>query len=117
MKSLYLNENWDIELDTKSKNILYAEENNAIAQEVANRLKAFKEDMFFYRQEGIDHFNLDISKKPNPSLISHIFESEALKVPSVLFAKCVFISNKEKILTLEMRLELESSEQIVLNLI
>ncbi len=116
MKSLSLDDNWDIFLDRKSKNIMLIDTHRRIAQDVANVLRAFKNDMFFDKEKGIDHLNLDLSKNPQFALIKQVFEAEAKKVDDVYSAECHFISKSNRQLELEICLELDSGENIVLNL-
>ncbi len=113
MTTLKLNNNWDLEVDS-SGNIILVSGGYALAQQVANYIRAFKNDMFFDQNQGLDHFNLDITKRVNPSVIISAIENEALKVNGIKSAQCKLYRFENRILEGEVLLELTSGGEISL---
>lgn len=62
-KTLLLDsETWDLVLDPAG-NIAMVEGNYAIAQNVANAVRLFTKDAYFYTERGIPHFNIELGHK------------------------------------------------------
>ena len=61
MKTLKLNENWDLCLDESGK-ICVSNDEYAIAQTAANKIRLFTNDAYFDRTKGIPHFNVELGK-------------------------------------------------------
>lgn len=64
--TLYLNENWDIQLDDAG-NIATTKGAYAIAQNAANRIRLFTNDAYFNATQGIPHFDIELGKRPDVS--------------------------------------------------
>ncbi len=111
MKTLKLNNKWDLEIDF-SGNIVEVSGAYALAQQVANYIRAFKKDMYFAQDQGIDHFTLDITNRVKPSIIVSAIENEALKVDGIKSAQCELYRFENKTLEGEVFLELDFGEQI-----
>lgn len=61
MKTLKLNENWDLCLDESGK-IATATGEYAVAQTAANKIRLFTKDAYFDQTEGIPHFDIELGK-------------------------------------------------------
>ncbi len=109
--TMKLNENWDIDID-KSGNFNIVADEYAIAQSVANALRAFTKDMVFDRTKGVDHFSTDISTRPNLAIIADIFEKEACTVQGVTLAKCSLERFENRTVLAQMLLQLENGKTI-----
>lgn len=90
MKTLKLDWNtWDVELD-ESGNLGVFDTNNSVeeklkyvAQTVANAVRLFKNDAYFFKDEGIPHFEEILGFEPPPSLVQEHLKNAALSVPLV----------------------------------
>ncbi len=113
--TLTLDKNWDIQVDNLG-NLFVSSGDYAIAQNVACALRSFTNDMFFAKNLGVPHFTTELSTSPNPVIIKDIFENEAKKVHGVNSALCEIISLENRNLKMNILLELESNEQIILQI-
>lgn len=59
--TLLLSDDWDICLDS-SGNIAVAIDAYAIAQNVANAVRLFTDDAYYFPQDGIPHFGIELGK-------------------------------------------------------
>lgn len=76
MPSLLLNNDWDISLDSNG-DLKMATDNYSIAQNSACRCRAFTNDMYFNQKDGVPHFLVDISQRPNISVVAAAMEKVA----------------------------------------
>lgn len=61
MKSLILNDKWDIYTDDAG-NIALTDGDYGVAQTAANKIRLFKNDAYFNRSDGIPHFEIELGK-------------------------------------------------------
>lgn len=101
--SLLLDSEWDITLDSAG-NIAIASGAYAIAQEVANAVRLFKNDAYFDQQKGIPHFELELGEFPVLALLRSRIIEAALAVEGVAEAAIVFLSFENRMLTGELSL-------------
>ena len=78
-------QNWDLILDNGG-DIVTTTGSYGIAQNVANTIRLFTNDAYYFRDRGIQHFTLDLGRKVNRRLICATYEEAALKVDGVLSA-------------------------------
>lgn len=88
MKTLKLNENWDIYVD-KSGNIALADDDYGVAQTAANKIRLFTKDAYFDQTKGIPHFDIELGKNFSTSeaVLTNRIRKEALSVQGVTDAK------------------------------
>lgn len=97
MMSLKLNqETWDLETDG-NHNIAVIQNSDAIAQNVATRIKLFLGEQYYQSNTGIPYFNI-LGKNISLSYLTSLIEKESLKVNGVTESKCVINSVKDRYL-------------------
>ena len=83
--TFYLDQNWDITLDTSGR-LLMSMAAYAIAQIVANAVRLFTNEAYFAMDEGIPHFDIELGRKPLYSVLRGRIKKAALGVDGVLDA-------------------------------
>ncbi len=112
MSSLLLSADWDISLDSNG-DLKTTEGNYATAQNAACRCRAFTNDMYFNQADGVPHFLVDISQRPNPSVVATAMEKVAVGTEDVSKASMRNISlSPSRTLEGEIYLTLDSGEKI-----
>lgn len=88
MKTLRLNENWDIYVD-EAGNIALADGDYGVAQTAANKVRLFTNDAYFDQTKGIPHFDIELGKNYNVSeaVLTNRIRKEVLSVDGVTDAK------------------------------
>lgn len=88
MKTLKLNENWDIFVD-ESGNIALADDDYGVAQTAANKIRLFTRDAYFDQTKGIPHFDIELGKQFSvaESVLTNRIRKEVLSVSGVTDAK------------------------------
>ena len=81
-RSLYLNDNWDINLndngDLTTTSGLYCD-----AQNVANRVRLFTKDAYLAQDKGVPHFTLDLGKMPPLAAVRSAYRKAARDVENI----------------------------------
>lgn len=111
MSSLLLNADWDISLDSNG-DVKTTEGNYAIAQNTACRCRAFTRDMYFNQADGVPHFLVDISKKPNLAALTAIIQETANATSGVKNSNFENIQIENRKIHGDLGLELENGEVI-----
>lgn len=112
MSSLLLNDDWDISLDSNG-DLRTATDNYAIAQNAACRCRAFTNDMYFNQADGVPHFLVDISQRPNASVVAAAMEKVATGTEGVSKASMSNISlSTSRTLEGEIYLTLDSGDTV-----
>lgn len=84
MKTMRLNwDSWDLELDRFGNLSAISDETEYCAQSVANYVKLFTNDAYFFVNEGIPYFETVLGQKPPRSLVEAYVRRETLSVPLV----------------------------------
>lgn len=86
MKTLKLDANWDITLDT-NYNISVVDNAEAIAQDVASAISTFKGEVYYDTTLGMPYFGQILGEAFNKQLLQTLFQKAALTVPEVVQAK------------------------------
>ncbi len=73
---------WDLELDAGG-NLILSKNLDAIAQNVANECRLFKNDAYFRFEDGTDWFSLQLGEKLNKSLVTSQLRKSAESVAGV----------------------------------
>lgn len=73
---------WDLHLDDNG-DIMTREGPIAVAQNVANLIRLFKDDAYFAADRGLPHFAVDLPKRPPPPLLRSWIIRLATSVPGV----------------------------------
>lgn len=99
MKTLLLaQDTWDLVLDL-SGNIALAAEPYAVAQDVASAVRVFAGELWYDTGDGIEYFGQILGERPNLQFLKTRIEAAALKVPTVVKARCLFASFSDRVLT------------------
>lgn len=81
-RSLFLNDNWDITLDSAGNPAttggLYCD-----AQNVANAIRLFTRDAFIAQNQGVPHFELDLGRMPALSEVRSWYRKTAMNVENI----------------------------------
>lgn len=81
-RSLFLNDSWDITLDSAGNPAttggLYAD-----AQNVANAIRLFTRDAFLAQTQGVPHFELDLGRMPALSEVRSWYRKTAVNVENI----------------------------------
>lgn len=80
---------WDIVLNT-SGDIAVVSNPYSIAQDVASSVRCFRSECWYDTTLGVPYLTDVFANPPPLSLVAARIEEEALKVPHVLSASCVF---------------------------
>ena len=112
--SLFLDlEHWDLQVDENGL-IKTVEGAYAVSQNVANAVKLFTDDAYYFTDRGIPHFDVELGHKPPYALLRQWIVRTAVAVPGVSAATVEWLqfntNNKE--LTGNILLTLESGEKI-----
>lgn len=88
MKSLKLNDNWDIQTDDAG-GIALTESDYGVAQTAANKIRLFKKDAYFNQTDGIPHFEIELGKplKVAESTLINRIRKAAMSVDGVTDAQ------------------------------
>ena len=81
-RSLYLNDNWDITLDSAG-NIATTAGRYCDAQNVANAIRLFTRDAFLAQTQGVPHFSLDLGLMPALSEVRSWYRKTAVNVENI----------------------------------
>ena len=81
-RSLLLNDNWDISLDSDGK-IATTAGAYCDAQNVANAIRLFTHDAFLEQGKGVPHFDIDLGIYPAMSKVRSIYRKTALAVENI----------------------------------
>ena len=87
MKSLYLNDKWDLTVDS-SGNIAVASDPYALAQNAASAIRCFKKDCYYDQDIGIPYYENIIGERPSLEYLKAQFVAASLTVEGVITAKC-----------------------------
>lgn len=77
-----LSADWDLELDA-SGNLALSKSSEAIAQNVANECRLFKNDAYFRFEDGAEWFPIQLGEKVNRSLVANQLRKSAEAVDGV----------------------------------
>lgn len=86
---LLAQDTWDCVLDI-SGNIALATAPYAIAQDVASAIRTFTGDLWYDQERGIPYFEQVLGHAPSMQYLRSQIEAQALTVPGVLRAQCLF---------------------------
>lgn len=88
MKSLKLNDNWDIQTDDAG-GIMLTDSDYGIAQTAANKVRLFKKDAYFNQNNGLPHFEIELGKplKVSESTLINRIRKAVLSVDGVVDAQ------------------------------
>lgn len=86
--TLLLSADWDLCLD-EGGNIETVSGSYGIAQDVANRVRLFTNDAYYYPDRGIPHFVIDLGHKVNNRLVTAEIERAAISVDGVVAAQVI----------------------------
>lgn len=81
-RSLFLNDNWDINLDSAG-NIATTRGLYCDAQNVANAIRLFTRDAYLAQTQGVPHFSLDLGVMPALSEVRAWYRKTAVKVENI----------------------------------
>lgn len=99
MKTLLLDQgDWDLVLDLAG-NIAVADAPYAVAQDVASAVRVFAGELWYSTQEGIPYFGQTLGAQLNLQFLRSQIEAAALRVPTVVSARCLFASLTDRVLT------------------
>jgi hypothetical protein len=88
-RSLFLNADWDIGLDS-SGNLETTSNLYCDAQNVANAVRLFTKDAYLAQNKGVPHFDLDLARMPAFSAVRAVYRKNARAVENIRDA---FINN------------------------
>lgn len=116
-RSLYLNDNWDITLDS-SGDILTTRGLYCDAQNVANATRLFTQDAFLAQAKGIPHFGLDLGIMPALSEVRSWYRKAAMTVENIQSASIEITGINQDTRTLEgiITATVESGEQFTIEI-
>lgn len=99
MKTLLLDQaEWDLVLDI-SGNIAVADAPYAIAQDVASAVRVFAGELWYNTADGVPYREQILGGRPNLQFLKSQIEAAALKVPTVVQARCLFAKLADRVLT------------------
>lgn len=81
-RSLYLNDNWDITLDS-SGDLATTKGLYCDAQNVANAIRLFTHDAYIAQDQGIPHFGLELGQRPALSSVRNTYRKTARSVENI----------------------------------
>lgn len=82
MKSLQLNDSWDISLDGGG-NLAQVSEKLAVAQDVATAVRLFQGEAVYLSERGVPHYTDNLGVKLSQAMIRSDITDIALTVPNV----------------------------------
>lgn len=98
MNTLLLDQSqWDLVLDIGG-NIAMATEPYAIAQDVASAIRTFTGDLWYDQARGIPYFDQVLGHAPSMQYLRSQIEAQALSVPGVVQAQCLFARVENRVL-------------------
>lgn len=98
MNTLLLTQDqWDLCLDIGG-NIAVAAAPYAIAQDVASAIRTFTGDLYYDTARGIPYFERILGQAPSLQYLRSQVEAQALSVPGVVQAQCVFAKVEDRML-------------------
>jgi hypothetical protein len=99
MNTLLLDQSeWDLVLDIGG-NIAMGQAPYAVAQDVASAVRLFLGELWYDTAQGIPYFGQILGAQPNLQFVKSQVEAAALKVPTVVQARCLFASVNGRVLT------------------
>lgn len=99
MKTLMLDRTaWDLVLDANG-NIACGTEPYAIAQDVASAVKTFIGECWYNKKLGVPYFQQILGHWPPIPLVKSLLVQQALTVPGVVEAKCIFVTFSDRTLS------------------
>ena len=106
MRSLMLDlDEWDLVLDPAG-HIALCEGPYAIAQNVANAVRLFRDDAYYDPRRGVPHFQADLGHRPNGNLLRRLYRDAAMTVEGVKDATVELRADPERTLGGDIRLTL-----------
>lgn len=102
-------DDWDLQLNTNGQ-FLMCDGDYAIAQNVANKVRLFTNDAYFYPEDGIPHFNIELGIRPALSVFRARVREAAESVEGVESAEVadLQVTQADRQLTGDIELTLES---------
>lgn len=112
MKTMRLNwETWDLELDATGMLSPISSEPEYCAQTVANACRMFRDDAYFYKDEGIPYFENVLGRKPPQSLVEAYLREAAMNVPLVKKIHILDYERKDRVITGQIRIFTENGSK------
>lgn len=109
MKTLPLDwDTWDLKLSPTNNLAATADEPTYCAQTVANAVRMFRNDAYFFKDEGIPYFENILGRKPPQSLVEEYLREAAMNVPLVKKARILYYERKDRKITGQIRLNTEN---------
>ena len=79
---LLLDDNWDLAVG--ATDLLLVEQEQAIGQHLAQRLKTFSGEWFLDLRVGVPYFSQVLVKNPDPVVLDSVFKSEIIQTPGIV---------------------------------
>src|SRR5574344_301729 len=111
-KTLQLNDNWDLFVDAKG-DLSVTDKNSkdyAIAQNVANAFRLFSNDAYYFTDEGIPHFLIELKKDAKFNILKSRLKSTAKKIDGVQDCEIKLLKIEDRSLIGVAMLTLQSGE-------
>lgn len=109
--TLLLGDDWDIHTDI-SGNLSRTFEDYSIAQNVANAVRLFTNDAWFFPERGIPHFALELNRHPKLAVLKTRIKEAAIAIEGVKDCEVTLLDNEERVLSGILTLTLESGDTI-----
>lgn len=93
---------WDWVLDANG-NIAVASDPYAQAQDVASACKLFAGELWYDTSQGIPYFQRVLGQQPSLQYLKSQLEKQALTVPGIVTAQCLFATFDKRVLTGQVR--------------
>ena len=116
-KTLKLNDDWDLFVDTKG-DLSVTDKNSknyAIAQNVANAFRLFTTAAYFFTNEGIPHFLIELRTDAKFNILKSRLKSTAKKIDGVQDCEIKLLKIEDRNLIGVAMLTLQNGEKIDVN--
>lgn len=116
-KTLQLNDGWDLFVDAKGDLSVTdkTSKDYAVAQNVANSFRLFTNDAYFFTDEGIPHFLIELRNNAKFNILKSRLKSTAKKIDGVQDCEIKLLKIEDRNLIGVAMLTLQSGEKIDVN--
>lgn len=109
--TLLLGDDWDIHTDNAG-NLGRTFEDYSIAQNVANVVRLFTNDAWYFPERGIPHFAIELNRHPKIAVMKTRIKEAAIAVEGVKDCEVTLLNDDDRVMSGILTLTLDNGDKI-----